>query len=344
MKLLILIFLAFSGILSVILSVIIQTSVYGLWLPETPEVLLEQSDTVFVGIITAVNVLEFERSNTYNVEENGVLQTIIENYTQPLDEYTVYVEEFLKNPQESNAITMLEATVSGPPGPSASIGGFDLGDRVLFYVPKIDGVNQYSPESFKIPKSCNARDVVAQKRLQMISDFMVTQDGINVDYGNFTANKPIEFVYSKDMGSLDGKSFDVAVEIVKTDNNVKSILDQEIHAESKPCEWIASAVWGFTPKQGNYNMNLIIKQGNNTSFEYSGFSVRSDIPNYLLPPLKQFRSGIPIDKITCKDGLVFAQKAETGNPICIKLETKKKFDERNLIDQPHPYSHYPDHN
>jgi hypothetical protein len=166
---------------------------FGLWIPEIPQRLLEQSETVFVGTITSVNVLEFERSNTYQVEENGVSRVIVENYTQTLDEYTVNIEEFLKNPQESNTITMLEATVSGPPGHGVSIGGFELDNRVLFYVPKIDGTNQYSPESFKIPKFCNARDVMAQKRIQMSEDFTVTQDGVKVDYGNFTANKPIGF-------------------------------------------------------------------------------------------------------------------------------------------------------
>jgi len=120
---------------------------YGLWVSQSPEELLEQSETVFVGTVISVNVLEFERSNTYNVEENGVSRTIVENYTQTLDKYTVDIEEFLKNPQTSNTITMLEATVGGVHGRNVSIGGFELGDRVLFYVPKIDGINQYSPES-----------------------------------------------------------------------------------------------------------------------------------------------------------------------------------------------------
>lgn len=133
-----------------VMGIVVITSAdvsYGLWVPKTPEKLFEQSETIFVGTIASVNVLEFERSNTYHVEENGVSRIVIENYTQTLDEYTVEIEEFLKNPQESNTITMLEATVGGVPGRSVSIGGFELGDKVLFYVPKIDGTNQYSPES-----------------------------------------------------------------------------------------------------------------------------------------------------------------------------------------------------
>src|SRR3989344_8948236 len=93
---------------------------YGLWVPQSPEELFDQSETVFVGTITSVNVLEFERSNMYEVEENGIYRKIIENYTQTLDEYTVNIEDFLKHPQESHTITMLEATVGGVPGLSVS--------------------------------------------------------------------------------------------------------------------------------------------------------------------------------------------------------------------------------
>ena len=186
--------------------------VSGLWVPETHDELFKQSETVFVGTVTSVHVLEFERSNTFHIEENGVTRIEIENYTQTLDEYTVDIEEFLKNPQESNTITMLEATVGGVPGRSVSIGGFELGDRVLFYVPKIDGTNQYSPESFEIPKQCDAKSVLEQPRVFLFNDFKIMQDGIEKN-DNFTANKPIEFVYNKDMHTLEGKSFDVNIKI-----------------------------------------------------------------------------------------------------------------------------------
>ncbi|MCH7560752.1 MAG: hypothetical protein IIC67_05195, partial [Thaumarchaeota archaeon] len=64
------------GIISIILFV--PPLSYGMWFPETHEKLLEQSETVFVGTITSVNILEFERSNTYNVEENGISRIVIE--------------------------------------------------------------------------------------------------------------------------------------------------------------------------------------------------------------------------------------------------------------------------
>ncbi|MCE9653415.1 MAG: hypothetical protein K8Q89_10250 [Nitrosarchaeum sp.] len=78
--------------------------------------------------------------------------------------------------------------------------------------------------------------------------------------------------------------------------------------------------------------------------DYDGIHLLVSVDAVNLSPLKQFKSGISVDKIQCKEGLVFAQKAGTGIPICIKPETKKKFAERDLIELSHPYSPYPDHN
>ena len=50
--------------------------------------------------------------------------------------------------------------------------------------------------------------------------------------------------------------------------------------------------------------------------------------SYILSPLQQFKSGIPIDEIECKDGLVIVIKNSNGNPACVKPETKTKLIER----------------
>jgi hypothetical protein len=50
----------------------------------------------------------------------------------------------------------------------------------------------------------------------------------------------------------------------------------------------------------------------------------------VLSPLKQFKSGIQIDKITCKENLQLIIK-NNGNPACVKPETKIKLVERGWI-------------
>ena len=218
----ILIFLGF-----VILMLSYNNTAHGLWIPKSPQDLLENSDVILVGNITAVKVLQFEKQSSFLVNENGTDKNIIENYTLNLDEYSVNVEEFLKNPQNSNKITVRQPTI-GITGHLGPLDGFKAGDRVLFYIEKFDGINTYSPESFKIPEFCKGKDVLTQKRLERGSDFTVIQNGIKVDYGNFTANKPIQFLYDKDMDTLSGKSFDVLVDITKTvDQSTESVLSQD---------------------------------------------------------------------------------------------------------------------
>ncbi|NOQ44488.1 MAG: hypothetical protein GQ471_02350, partial [Nitrosopumilus sp.] len=122
---------------------IIVDDAYGLVIPLSTEELLEQSQTIFVGNITSVNVLEFELSSTYYIEEDGVDKPVIENYILSLDEYTVSVDEFVKNPQNLTTLTVKQPTTSFP-GRIVPYGGFELGDRVLFYIQNLDGVNEYS--------------------------------------------------------------------------------------------------------------------------------------------------------------------------------------------------------
>ena len=229
---------------------------YGLWMPQSSEELLEQSETVFVGTIQSVNVLEFERSNTYEVEEDGKERTIIENYTQTLDEYTVSIEEFLKNPLESSTIIVTEATVGSVPGQSVSTGGFETGDRVLFYIPKLEGANQYSPESFKIPEKCDTSSVLDKPRIVGINEFTTKQNGISM-HNNFIANQPIKFVFNKDMRTLDGKGFEMSVGISKmVEDRRQMIFERTIQSESNPCEWISTVKWEVTLNEGKYRVDV----------------------------------------------------------------------------------------
>ena len=102
---------------------IIVDDVYGLVIPLSTEELLEQSQTIFVGNITSVNVLEFEKPSTYYTEEDGIEKQVIEKYTLSLDEYTVSVEEFVKNPQNLTTLKVRQPTTSIP-GQIIPYGGF----------------------------------------------------------------------------------------------------------------------------------------------------------------------------------------------------------------------------
>lgn len=176
----------------------------ALWVPLSPEKLLEESQTIFVGIVTSITPVDVEYQSS--IARDGTVKETVGPEIMILEEYAVNVEEFLKNPQNSNTMNVLRATVGGVPSGPAKISGFEIGDRVLFYLPKDEKQThfpmQYLPESFKIPKQCDAKSVLEQPKITGANDFKIIQDGILLnDY--FTANKPIQFVYNKDMRTLE---------------------------------------------------------------------------------------------------------------------------------------------
>jgi len=91
---------------------------------------------------------------------------------------------------------------------------------------------------------------------------------------------------------------------------------------------------GITEKLSRGMSSDIETTLSNHIWPIAGFSRHLDNTFYFLvsidseSPLKQFKSGIPIDEIQCKKGLVFAQKGTNGNPICVKPESQQKLIER----------------
>lgn len=322
MRNILVILIAFSGFFML-------DDAYGLWIPQSPNELLEQSQTIFVGNITSVNVLEFAESSISVIEENGIDRQVIENYTLYLDQYTVSVEEFLKNPQ--NSIMLVLQPTTSVPGRIVPIGGYDVGDRVLFYLEKTDGQNTYSPESFLIPKQCDAKSVISKPRFSLGSDFRIMQDGVQKK-DNFTAGIPMQFVYEQDSRTLDGKTYYLDVGINRLlENNFELVLADKVHATSNKCEWIATASWQITPKEGKHVMSVYISEKDSgSSGSYTINFIVNGNSSDIKPPLKQFESGISPDEIQCKDGLTLVQKHD-DTPACVKPETKTKLIERGWI-------------
>lgn len=299
-------------------------SVYAMWVPLTTQQLLEQTKTIFVGNITYVVPVDVQYQSQWS--KNGTLKQNVGPETMTLDQYTVHVEEFLEKPQNYNTIKIRQATVGGVPTGPSTIAGFKVGDRVVFFLPKYENQThfpmQYLPESFAIPQYCNGHDVLAQKRIIGSNNFTVTQGGIKADYNNFTVNKPIKFLYEKDMNTLFGKSFDVKVGIAKvTDQGYPLVFSQEIHVGSKPCQWVTSASWEFTPKeQGKYTMTIMTKEDNDTGggMSQTPFYVKFDTGALShTSPLEQFKSGMSVQDIRCNDDLQLVIKAEDRSPVCV---------------------------
>jgi hypothetical protein len=147
---------------------------------------------------------------------------------------------------------------------------------------------------------------------------------------NFTAGIPIQFVYDIDTRTLEGKGYDFDIGVTKVVNNkAEPIFREKIHAESKPCEWIASAKWRITPQAGKHTIALSVyaDDGDSTSLSEQ-FFVKDNTYLEIVAPLKQFKSGTPIDQIQCREGFVVAIKASNENPACVKRGTLEKLREQ----------------
>jgi len=67
--------------------------------------------------------------------------------------------------------------------------------------------------------------------------------------------------------------------------------------------------------------------GNTFRYQIDGI-FPSQYESFIESPLKQFKSGIPIEKIQCKENLVLVIKASNGNLACVDYDSRTKLIER----------------
>jgi hypothetical protein len=141
------------------------------------------------------------------------------------------------------------------------------------------------------------------------TELIVYLDKVEVD-GNFIINIPRTLLDMK----INDKDYEFIVIIDNLETEYQETytdldsrtLDISLRSDSKILEIIATNT-GMFPEP--------IPCAIGSSDESSYYR--------LMSPLKQFKSGIPIDKIQCKENLVLIQKQD-GAPACVKPETKEK--------------------
>ena len=108
--------------------------------------------------------------------------------------------------------------------------------------------------------------------------------------------------------------------------NKKSELDNQVKSGTLK-EWIESGneVQNFT----NYNV-WFYYYVNGQAPAPEGYELSEPVSS-ISSPLKQFKSGVPLDKIQCKEGLVFAIKSSDSSPICIKQNTLEILKQRGWL-------------
>ncbi|QLH08757.1 hypothetical protein [Candidatus Nitrosotenuis sp. DW1] len=90
----------------------------------------------------------------------------------------------------------------------------------------------------------------------------------------------------------------------------------------------------ITRTEGTFISENGMKHKFHLGYNGNNFSYQIDTifpPQYkekILSPLKQFRSGVSVDEISCKEDLILITKTSNENPACVKQETMQKLIER----------------
>ncbi|MCV0367750.1 MAG: hypothetical protein K5798_10885 [Nitrosopumilus sp.] len=117
-------------------------------------------------------------------------------------------------------------------------------------------------------------------------------------------------------------------EIKETDSNCFYILEIPVNdSDYIEIETVSVAT-------GRWELVTIQNEDCDDVYDKSTFQNESVFPRHgyqpphIMSPLKQFKSGVTVDEIKCKDTLLLIKKHD-GTPSCVKPETKEKLEQRN---------------
>lgn len=273
---------------------LIQTS-SGLTLGMSSEKILETQQLILLG---TVDLVEARSGDT---------------------EYTVTVLEYVKTPSGFNKVDTIHVVGCG----EGQVGGcitFDKGQDVLFILNERNDTLLVSELSFVSPNPNCTIDDIFRYNDEKYGGLSVYQDSENNRY--LYTNQPITAQYYYFNKNLEATSVDVTITVI---DDFPDILKEEtIHLELDECQPNAKVEMEFViDSPGSFAVSAKV-EGNGGGESFGGVKVI----DYVAPPLKQSKSGIPFNEIQCKEGLELILKSSDGSPGCVKPETKQKLIER----------------
>lgn len=230
-------------------------------------------------------------------------------------EYAVSVLEYVKSPDEfekKNTITII-GCAEGQMGGCVT---FDKGQDVLFVLNEENNVLQVSEVSFVAPNSNCAVD-----------DFFELNDakyGLEISQNNetkqFFTGDPIDITFYAYNKQLDNSPYKVTVEFFRANNN--TVFSKTFEGKFEDCVPNVKLETTFTPSDMG-------KYGKRFTASYGGGEMLWGFPivEKGATPLKQFKVGVSIDKIQCRDNFVLIQKYDES-PACVTYQTGVKLIDR----------------
>ncbi|MDE1765840.1 MAG: hypothetical protein KGI27_06140 [Thaumarchaeota archaeon] len=281
----------------------------------SPQDLYKQSDIVIYGQVTA--------------KENGPGPDYYN--------YQVKVLTYFKNPQIADSITLAAHKPDNMTG-LMSYPQFEVGDKAIFYVNNLDGINTISPYSVKAGGACNINSFLGSNGVPShLIKGPVPGNHIYIEDANGNMPyRPLTFhtvVFHDDdvwNNYPEPRLVPVTLSIIN-EGGGQQVFNQTQNVEISACSGPGKVQWNFVPTQiSNYVATV-------TDYKYKvsmGFNTVSDSTNSIFPsPLEQTRLGVQPDNVNCSDGLWLLIKAEDGSPACVGPSTAKKLVERGWARQ-----------
>lgn len=272
--------------------------------------------------------------------------------------YEIKVEKYLKNPQPYGIIN---AAGLNRLNPHLANTVFEVGDRGLFflnnYTQKYDSNNPFtiSIRSIKAQPEwdlCNLFDKEIPREHWVFGPAHVSpkiSQGNETDIDNFSTNKEILINYDFLNHTPETKYFEFGASITQWDNSTRPVVFRESRIFSlEPCTVYKTITWSFVPtKAGHYSfesydplgtrfeIGFAVHDESSSEFDYpvpgSGIiqdTDRNKVTSHLLSPLKQFKSGVAIGDIQCRQDLQLIFRTIDNSPICVKSLTAEKLNLR----------------
>ena len=227
-------------------------------------------------------------------------------------EYNIDVEKYLKNPKPYELITVFGDGIKNKGGNFGDEVSwynepiFNDEDKVFLYLKQEHGKYRISPYSFAI-----ATDLARAAPPNPI----VYDHGANVHYGKtITISGVVEKGYLYTASERAGNS---TVSILVYNPNHELYVVDKLDVKPDGSFSYSFKIDGKLGITGVYEYNLTLwPLLTGSTFEYVG------------SPLKQFKSGINVMNIQCKENLQLVFKWENGSPACVKPKTSEILNKR----------------
>ena len=263
----------------------------------------------------AVNFLNKAIGGPFEKSDIVVVGKIIEAKSLPEQNMTIYnvgVQYYLKNEKPHDLLNVIGDGILPKEFPGSEIlvfnrPIFEKNDRVFLYLISKDGKYYLSPYSFlldnNIPIGPPPEHAIFEYKDRYYSGEKIVISGM-VQKGNLYLSVAEHHAKSE-------------VKIRFENSTNQPFFEDKVDVKPDGTFSYVSNFSSKNAKTGSYSFSID-----------AGFSSTGSSFEYIAYPLKQFKSGIPIDKITCKEGLILIIKTSKDFPACVKLETYQKLVQR----------------